>query len=326
MKRKELYVKGMHCPSCEIYIERELKNIKNISNVESDYLTQKVFLEIDNEKNIDQIIENVNKKIEEKGYRLQKDPIKKKLEAKDYVFPFIIASTISILFLLFQKSELLTTLNIKEVNLLTAFFLGLIASVSSCMAVVGGLIISLSAIYKSNKPLLLLHIARLLSFFLLGGILGIIGSVFTFSSTFYLLSGIVIFFVMFLLGINLLEIFPVLKKLQPLIPKSLTSNQLSNTASPLFIGFLTFFLPCGFTQSMQIYSMLSGSFLTGALTMFSFAIGTLPVLALISFGFLNTLKRERANMFLKTAGFLVLFLSIYNLMSLLISQGLIIPY
>ena len=42
MNKKEFYVKGMHCPSCEIYIEKELNNIKYICNVKSDHKKQTV--------------------------------------------------------------------------------------------------------------------------------------------------------------------------------------------------------------------------------------------------------------------------------------------
>ncbi|MBP6911491.1 sulfite exporter TauE/SafE family protein [Patescibacteria group bacterium] len=48
------------------------------------------------------------------------------------------------------------------------------------------------------------------------------------------------------------------------------------------MGIGTFFLPCGFTQSMQVYTLSTGSFLAGGLTMLSFALGTLPMLLLLS--------------------------------------------
>ncbi|NCP77121.1 sulfite exporter TauE/SafE family protein [bacterium] len=41
-------------------------------------------------------------------------------------------------------------------------------------------------------------------------------------------------------------------------------------------GALTFFLPCGFTLAMQAYAITTGSFITGALTMMAFALGTAP--------------------------------------------------
>lgn len=56
------------------------------------------------------------------------------------------------------------------------------------------------------------------------------------------------------------------------------------TFTPLIVGFATFFLPCGFTQSMQVAALSSGSFASGLAIMLAFALGTLPMLALLSFG------------------------------------------
>jgi len=44
------------------------------------------------------------------------------------------------------------------------------------------------------------------------------------------------------------------------------------------VGALTFLLPCGFTQSMQLLALQSGSMWQGMLIMTAFALGTLPVL------------------------------------------------
>ena len=97
----------------------------------------------------------------------------------------------------------------------------------------------------------------------------------------------VIGIVMLILGINLLDVFPWAKRLQPSMPKFIGKRahgvaKYNHTLTPLLVGVLTFFLPCGFTQSMQLYTLTTGSFLKGGLTMLSFAIGTLRVLSLIS--------------------------------------------
>ena len=94
---------------------------------------------------------------------------------------------------------------------------------------------------------------------------------------------------MIILGLNLLD-FHFAKRLQPTIPKflpryTLGLTKLNHTLTPFLVGVATFFLPCGFTQSMQIYTLSTGNFITGAMTMFSFAMGTFPMLALVSLGF-----------------------------------------
>jgi sulfite exporter TauE/SafE len=99
----------------------------------------------------------------------------------------------------------------------------------------------------------------------------------------------------------------------------------NHTATPLLVGIATFFLPCGFTQSMQLYSITTGSFLTGAMVMVSFALGTLPVLALLSFSSFGIQNRAQTGVFFKTAGLVVVFFSLFNLQNACVAAGIIPP-
>jgi len=209
-----------------------------------------------------------------------------------------------------------------NISLWTAFTIGLIASVSSCVAVVGGLVLSMSTNFAkggdSIRPQILFHLGRLVSFFLLGGVVGVIGANFQLSSTGTFLIGVIVSAVMIILGLNLLDIFPWASKLQLTLPSSIREKihnfkHFNHTLTPLLVGILTFFLPCGFTQSMQIYTLSTGNFWTGAFTMLSFALGTLPVLALLSFGSLGIHKKSWAPIFFKTAGIIVIFFGLFNL-------------
>jgi len=212
-----------------------------------------------------------------------------------------------------------------DINYITSFTVGLIASISSCMAVVGGIVLSMSANYSKNgennfKSQLLFHIGRLVSFFLLGGVVGLLGASFQLSATANFILTFVVAIVMIILGLNLLDIFPWASKLQITLPSSFKNKiqnfkYLNHNLAPVLIGIATFFLPCGFTQSMQIYTLSTGSFWTGAFTMLSFALGTLPVLAILSFGSLGIHKKAWSGIFLKTAGIVVIFFGLFNLMN-----------
>ena len=323
MNKKEFYVKGMHCPSCEIYIEKELKNIKYICNIKSDHKKQTVTFDTKKDIKNQLLKEDINRIISNNGYHLQDEPVIKENRSSDLLFGFLISFLIFLLFFQIQNLGFLDNISLPETTLATSFFLGIIASFSSCMAVVGALIISLSATYKNKKSLIIFHISRILSFFLLGGFLGLIGSSLTLSQNFYTISGIILFIVMLLLAINLLDVFPFFKNLQPKFPKIFTKKILNKKTSPLLMGFITFFLPCGFTQSMQIVAISSGEILNASLIMLLFALGTFPVLALISFGLSSALKKTNSSLLFKTSGFLVLFFAIYNLLTLLTSLGII---
>jgi sulfite exporter TauE/SafE len=100
---------------------------------------------------------------------------------------------------------------------------------------------------------------------------------------------------------------------------------MNHTFTPLLVGIATFFLPCGFTQSMQIHALTTGSFWTGGLTMFVFALGTLPVLALLSFSSLSIHNKASSGIFFKTAGLVVIFFALFNILNGLVAAGFINP-
>jgi uncharacterized protein len=221
-----------------------------------------------------------------------------------------------------------------DLSLVTVMIIGIVASLSSCMAVVGGLVLSMSATFAQAgdkvKPQILFHLSRLVSFFILGGVIGVIGSAFTLSRAGNLILGLLVALVMLVMGINLLGIFKFTKRLQPLMPKFISSHaqalsSANHSLTPLLLGVITFFLPCGFTQAMQVYTLSTGSFLAGGITMLAFALGTLPVLALLSFGSSFIRDRKASGVFYKSAGLVVIMFAIINLLGALAVAGVIRP-
>jgi sulfite exporter TauE/SafE len=178
---------------------------------------------------------------------------------------------------------------------------------------------------------MMFHLGRLISFFILGGVIGAIGSTFTLSTDMTFAFSVLVGLVLFILGINLLDIFPWAKKLQPRLPKQLAQTMLGvkklhTIVTPALVGAVTFFLPCGFTQSMQLYTLTTGSFMAGSLTMLSFALGTLPILALLSFSSVGIKTPKTRSIFFKAVGIIVLFFAIINILASLISIGLLPPF
>jgi sulfite exporter TauE/SafE len=202
------------------------------------------------------------------------------------------------------------------------------------MAVVGGLVLSMSANFAKEgdkvRPQILFHIGRIVSFFILGGLIGIIGANFELGGTGTFILSFIVAIVLLVLGVNLLDIFPWFRKLQPTLPAFIGRHingfkNINHTLTPVLIGVATFFLPCGFTQSMQIYALSTGSFWTGALIMLTFALGTLPVLAILSFSSLGIHKKAQSGVFFKTVGLVVIFFGIFNLINSLVIIGIINP-
>lgn len=238
------------------------------------------------------------------------------------------------LFVVLQKMGIVNLVSAGNVTYGSVFVIGIIASLSTCMAVVGGLVLSMSATFAKEgdrvRPQLMFHAGRIVSFFVLGGVIGAIGAAFTLNTSATFILSLIIGIVMLILGINLLDTFHWAKKLQPSMPKFIAKHahgvsKFNHTLTPLLVGVATFFLPCGFTQSMQLYTLSTGSFLKGGLTMLAFALGTFPVLALISFSSFSIQKSSKSGIFFKAAGLIVIMFAIFNLINSLVVIGLFPP-
>jgi sulfite exporter TauE/SafE len=250
---------------------------------------------------------------------------------KDLLVATLIASVFAGLFVALQKLGLTDLISTGSVTYGTAFIVGIVASLSTCTASVGGLLLSMSATFAKEgdriKPQLMFHGGRIVAFFILGGLIGSLGAVFTLSPLATFILTVAIGLVMLVLGINLLDIFPWAENLKPRMPAFIARHvrgtlSLNHTLTPLLVGVATFFLPCGFTQSMQLYTLSTGSFMAGALTMLVFALGTLPVLALMSFSSLSIQDSPRAGLFFKTAGIIVIMFASFNILSAFDAQGI----
>lgn len=339
----KFHVHGMHCNSCVVLTESELLELPEVQTAKSSLLKREVEITGDfGNKTTAQIAEYLSQKIKPYGYTLSVEKQEIIINWQDFKLAVPFALTFVAAFFLLQKLGIINLITSSNVNFSSAIIIGLVASISTCMAVVGGLVLSMSAnfakkdenenISKFNKlkPQVIFHTSRLISFFILGGVVGAAGSAFQLGSTSTFILSIIVAVVLLILGLNLLDIFPGLKKFQPTMPsvigKRVTGlKNINHFLTPALIGTATFFLPCGFTQSMQLYSLSTGSFLAGATIMFSFALGTFPVLALLSFSSLSIHKQTQSGVFFKTAGLIVIFFGIFNLINALVAGGFIAP-
>jgi uncharacterized protein len=333
MKTYTLHVSGMHCASCPMLVEGELSDLPNVTHAKASLKHHHVEVTGDfGEQTLEQVAEQLTTVTKPHGYTLS--PEKQKHSAKWHEFTIAIPIALGFIgfFILLQKLGLVNLVTTSEVSYGTAFLIGMIASVSTCMAVVGGLVLSMSANYAKEgdkvRPQLLFHVGRLVSFFVLGGVIGTLGSFLKLGITGTVVMSVVVAIILLILGINLLDIFPWTKKLQPTLPRFIGNHvqglkRINHTLTPVLIGVATFFLPCGFTQSMQIYALGTGSFMSGALIMTAFALGTLPVLALLSFSSLAIHTKARSSIFFKTAGIVVIFFGLFNLHNSLVVAGII---
>ncbi|PJC29884.1 hypothetical protein CO052_00930, partial [Candidatus Saccharibacteria bacterium CG_4_9_14_0_2_um_filter_41_9] len=328
-KQKDIQIKGMHCKSCTIVVAEELNKIPGVMNATVSLKTNKATIQFTDEPTDSQI----EKAIDKAGYIVGYD--KKTLFSRDKSTYIQIIFSLAILIILFFIFKFLGFSGINLGNLgndkgMVALLVGITAGFSTCMALVGGLVIGLSARYAENhqsatvvqrfKPHLFFNLGRIVTFFVLGGVIGSFGSLSKLDGTITGLLTIIIGFVMLILGLQLTELFPKLSNKGITLPVGLAKlfgiNQHKNREyshkNALILGGLTFFLPCGFTQAMQLVTIGSGSFATGSIVMGLFAIGTAPGLLGVG-GLMSVIKGKFSKTFFRFVGVLVVLLAIFNI-------------
>jgi uncharacterized protein len=339
-KRLTLKIDGMHCINCEVFIERSLKKVPGVSRVNANYPAGEAEIIYSGDLNLDRL----QSAITEDGYTIvsSHEPgsgaadrrESTKLEYLEIGATFLVL--VGLFFFLKEFDLIPRGFGITDnMSYGLVFLIGLVASVSSCIAVTGGLLVALAAKYNEAnahltdmqrlKPHIYFNVGRIVSYTLLGGAVGALGSTLTLTPGANGALTIVASLIMIVLGLQMLKLTPSLGRFQPRIPKFLAHkiHELStrNTKGAAFaLGTFTFFLPCGFTQALQLYVLSKGSFETGALTMFAFALGTLP--ALVSISALSSFARGNFQRhFLKLAGAAVFLLGLTNIQYGLVLTG-----
>ncbi|MEX2052546.1 MAG: sulfite exporter TauE/SafE family protein [Candidatus Paceibacterota bacterium] len=330
MNKHKLHVAGTHCASCKILIEDVLGEQDFVRNSSVDLKNEIVEVETREDIAPEKLVEILNNKIKPHKYFFSVEKTAKSAEGSGVIWQALpIGLLFLALFFFLQKSGVLNIGIGSEATPVTSFIIGLIASVSTCLAIVGGLVLSLSAkISEDNvsdtRTFVLFHSGRLFGFGLLGGVLGMVGNAIGINFTFTAILGIIASLIMLMLGLNLIGVM----KNKATLPSGIFNffRKIEHkTLTPLIVGFATFFLPCGFTQSMQVAALSSGSFTSGMLIMFAFALGTLPMLSLLSFGSASFAHSKHAPLFFKSAGVVVVGLGIFALLSGLAGLGIINP-
>src|SRR3989339_911113 len=334
-KKYKFHVHGMHCNSCVLLTESEINDLENVTHAKSSLKNNSIEIEGSfGDKTVEEIANELTLILKPHGYTLSLEKETKDKKWSDFKIAIPIAFLFLAVFIILQKIGIVNLVNVSKVSYGTSFVIGIIASLSTCMAVVGGLVLSMSATFAKEgdkiKPQLMFHGGRLASFFVLGGVIGTIGSAFTLNISMTFTLSFLVGIIMLILGINLLDIFHWAKKTQLSMPKFISKrahgvSKFNHTLTPILVGVATFFLPCGFTQSMQVYTLSTGSFMNGGLTMLAFALRTLPVLALVSFSSFSIQNSSKSGIFFKSAGLVVIMFALFNIINSLVVIGFIPP-
>jgi plastocyanin len=132
---------------------------------------------------------------------------------------------------------------------------------------------------------------------------------------------------MLLVGLRLTELSPRVAGWSPTIPASVGDRlgltggaPARRTTGVVLAGAATFFLPCGFTQAVQLYAFSTGSPTSAGVIMATFAIGTSPALLALA-GAPTLITGPRRTAVLRALGVVVVGFAVINASSALRLAG-----
>lgn len=345
MKETTYYISGMHCASCELLVEKRLLKEQGVKSVDASLGNGVVRIE---HANSIPSLDTLNTWFKEDGYTFSKKKPKKKKELLFYIVDgkqgihlnkkllkrkLVTAAKIFLIFYalyLIEKTGIAAYVTVTETSSLGVFFVfGLVAGLSSCAALVGGILLSLTKSWNDQygyeattqqkmTPHIYFHGGRLLSYAVLGAILGAVGQAVALENvTVYALITLVVSLVMLLIGLQMAGV-EWAERFQIRMPKQITravagaKGEKSNRM-PLAIGAATVLLPCGFTLIAQGLALTSGSWRTGALMMIAFVLGTMIPLLFIGLASVQGTKNaKRGRSFSFYAGVVLVIFALYN--------------
>ena len=286
----------MHCPHCEAAILRAVCDMKGMENPRADYRAGTLSALWDDTVLPETVLRD---HIAEAGYTLAGQ--RKAMPFGKRLLPLLaILAVLTALYALVSLSLLRGFLSRfptakASMGLGALFVVGLLTSLH-CVAMCGGINLAQSAASaqagrRVSASNIQYNLGRLVSYTIVGGIIGAIGSVFKLSNAAQATIQLVAAIFMVLMALNLLDIGG-LRGVGPTLPAGLRTKLMGKVSrSSLYLGLLNGLMPCGPLQAMQLYALSTGSWHMGALSMFCFCLGTVPLM--LGFGLVSGKLNKR---------------------------------
>lgn len=301
IKKEKIKVYDMTCTSCEARVEKALLNTEGVITVKASFSGQYAEVEYDDEVcSSDKIKEVINNS----GYSTKK--------SGDYKFFGMIIIVAAIIMIGLNTSGFDMESMLSNASYAVLFIAGLLTSIH-CVGMCGGIMLSQTVgnesttKFEAMKPSLLYNAGRVISYTILGGVIGAVGSVFSLSFKSKAAVQIIAGIFMIMMGLNMSG-FSLFRKFQIKLPKSFCKTK-NKEGSPFIVGLLNGFMPCGPLQTMQIFALGTGSPIKGALAMLVFSVGTVPLM--LTFGALSgLLSKGYTKKILKLSGVMIIVLGL----------------
>lgn len=289
-----LYLGGMHCQSCAERIEKCLRQQPGVLEASVSYAAGTALLRC----RADTSPAALCRAVEKLGYEASTAPLAGR--------PWKVLASVASIFCLFYLLSRWGILNYLTPSQLAdgsmeygmLFFVGILTSVH-CVAMCGGISLSqsLAGLQKQRaswKPTLSYNLGRLLSYTLVGALLGGLGGAVSALPASYGFQGavkLVAGAAMVTMGLSMLNLLPRRAHTRRFFPKAVT---------PFTVGLCNGLMPCGPLQSMQLLALGTGSMLRGGLSMLLFGLGTMPLM--LTFGSLVGLLGKKFTQAVLTGG------------------------
>src|SRR5665647_3226988 len=291
----------MTCTSCESRVERAVIKLYGVKNASASFSSQSLTIEYDtNLCNSEKIRTAINAA----GYSTE--------SVNNYKIAGIFIIVAAIILIGNSSGGIDMTSKLNGATYFVLFIVGVLTSIH-CVGMCGGIMLSQSinkdskSKFDSIKPALLYNAGRIISYTVIGGIVGALGSVLSLSIS--VKAGLQIFagVFMIMMGLNMSG-YSLFRKLNIKLPWSACSVK-KKPKAPFLIGVLNGLMPCGPLQTMQLYALGTGSAFNGAVSMLIFSLGTVPLM--LTFGALSGLiTKGYTKTLLRFSGILVVVLGL----------------
>ena len=285
-----LRVRGMTCSTCEKRVGDAAASVAGVLTARADQSRGSLTITFDpGVTNVPKLTSEVGRAVAEVGYTVVGEGA---VGRRSQAITLVVAGLAITLFLFLNAQgwfNVLPTID-SSIGLGMVFIAGLLTSLH-CVAMCGGLALSQQNTGSSPWSGLAYHGGRVVSYTILGAVVGGVGSVVSFSPAARgLVAGVAGVF-MVVLGLKMLGLVPKPSwlRLPRLIPARMTLAL--RRKGRFFVGLANGLMPCGPLQTMQLYALGTGSLVLGALSMFLFSVGTVPLM--FTFGILSRFFSSR---------------------------------
>lgn len=292
----------MRCKSCEVVIRDRLMGVSGVKNAKANL--DQGFVDVVSTPSISRV--DLQRVIGTDGYKLFDWDERKETLARYGKIGLSFIVVLGIYYLLYSFDFFPSPGDLSvDIGLGAALILGFSAAFSSCAATSGAMLLALDngAIHGEQSRLktnVLFNAGRILSYGFFGALFGLLGAIVGISQNISLFVTIILSLFMIFLGLKMLKVnifgLNVSLGVSDFFSRMVNRFGESHPSFAIFLaGASTFFLPCGFTQALQLYVLGRGGAIEGLMIMLVFALGSLP--GLLSIGLASKLLSAKFRQF-----------------------------